>query len=123
MAWAFSRVPPPSIEVGRDPSPEIPRLPELALKPGLSCAAPDHLIGIDAVHRPVRQHPGSASGRTEEGGLVVIAEIGRGEIFIEELLDEIALDIRSLRFSDEGQFRARWAGRPYREDLSTSPLT
>jgi hypothetical protein len=53
----------------------------------------------------------------------VIAEIGRGEIFIEELLDEIALDIRSLRFSDEGQFRARLAGRPYREDLSTSPLT
>jgi hypothetical protein len=45
-------------------------------------APADHLIGIDAVHRPVRQQSGSASGRAEEGGFVVIADTGRGQIFI-----------------------------------------
>jgi hypothetical protein len=50
------------------------------------------------MHRPVRQHPGSAGCRAEEGGLIVIADIRRGEIFIEELL-EIALDIDRYGFA------------------------
>jgi hypothetical protein len=45
------------------------------------------LIGIDAMHRPVRQDPGFADRRTEERGLVVIAYTGRGEIFDEETLE------------------------------------
>jgi hypothetical protein len=43
--------------------------PELPLEAGLGRAPADHLVGIDAMHRPVRQHPGSAGRRAEEGGL------------------------------------------------------
>jgi hypothetical protein len=39
------------------------------------------------MHRPVRQDPGFADRRAEEGGLVVIAYTGRGEIFVEETLE------------------------------------
>src|SRR6266446_1536838 len=42
---------------------------ELHLEAGLGRAPANHLIGIDAMHRPVRQHAGSASRRAEEGGL------------------------------------------------------
>src|SRR5260370_40237028 len=53
--------------------------------PGAGCG--DHLVGIDAMHRPLSQDPGSADCRAEQGGLVVIADAGRGEIFIEEPLE------------------------------------
>src|SRR5262249_28214767 len=60
---------------------------ELALQAGLCRAPANHLIGVHSMHRPVRQHPGPAGRRAEEGGLPVLADPGRGEILVEELLE------------------------------------
>jgi hypothetical protein len=57
------------------------------LEASLGHAAADHLIRVDAMHRPVCQPPGSAGRRAEEGGLAVFADAGRVEIFIDELLE------------------------------------
>src|SRR6516225_1308364 len=59
---------------------------ELALQASLCRAPPDHLIGIHAMHGAVRKHPGSAGRRAEEGSLAVLADPGRSEILVEELL-------------------------------------
>jgi hypothetical protein len=60
---------------------------ELSLKTGFGGATANHLIGVYAMHRSLRQHPGSPNCRAEEGALVPIANAGRGDIFIEELLE------------------------------------
>jgi hypothetical protein len=44
-------------------------------------------VSIDPVHRLVSQHTGFADRRAEEGGLAVLADPGRGEILIDELLE------------------------------------
>jgi hypothetical protein len=44
-------------------------------------------IGIDAVHRLVGEHAGLADRGAEQGGLAVLADSGRGEILIKELLE------------------------------------
>jgi hypothetical protein len=75
-----------TLEVGRDPGRPECVAPELTLKTGLGGAAPDHLIGIDAVHWPVRQHPGSTGCGAEEGGLVAIAYT------LPELAEQISRD-------------------------------
>ena len=60
---------------------------ELALQASFCRASANHLIGIHSMHRPVRQHPGPACRRTEEGGLAFLADPGRSEILVEELLE------------------------------------
>jgi hypothetical protein len=57
------------LEIGGDARRAEHMAPELPLEAGLGRAPADHLVGIDAMHRPVRQHPGSAGRRAEEGGL------------------------------------------------------
>ena len=56
---------------------------EFPLEPRLGGAPADHCVGIDAMHRALRQHPGSAGRRAEEGGLLLIADAGGGKILIE----------------------------------------
>jgi hypothetical protein len=72
------------LEIGGDAGRPEDVAPELAR---LGRAPSDHLVGIDAMHRPVGQDSCSARCRAEEGGLVVIADTGHGEIFIEEVLE------------------------------------
>jgi len=54
------------------------------LQAGLGCAAADHLIGVDTMHRLGGQYPGSAKSRAEEGSLPRISDSRRIEIFIKE---------------------------------------
>ena len=75
------------IEIGGDASCPEHMTAELDLETRFGRAPPDHLIGVDAVHRVLRQPAGLAGGRAEEGGLAGIADAGRVEIFVDELFE------------------------------------
>jgi hypothetical protein len=76
-----------SLEVGSDAGCAEHVAAELDLEAGLGRAPADHAIGVDTVHRLVRQHAGLADRRAEEGGLAVLADAGCGEILISELFE------------------------------------
>jgi len=75
------------LEVGSNPGRAKYVAPDLSVEASFGRAPADHLIGIDTVHRPIRQHSGSAGRRAEEGGLTAVPDAGGVEIFIEELLE------------------------------------
>ena len=58
------------LEIGGDARRAEHMAPELPLEAGLGRAPANHLIRIDAMHRPVRQCPGFPSRRAEEGGVL-----------------------------------------------------
>src|SRR5580693_4042465 len=61
--------------------------PSLILNPASAVRRRTMPIGIDAVHRLVGEHAGLADRGAEQGGLAVLADSGRGEILIKELLE------------------------------------
>jgi hypothetical protein len=61
--------------------------PEPALETCFSRTAPYHLTGIGPMHREIRQLVGPAGRRAEEGSLLLIVDAGRGEVFVEVLLE------------------------------------
>jgi hypothetical protein len=53
----------------------------------VSAAPSDHLVGIGAMQRSLRQRPGSAGSRAEDGGLVAIANANCIQILVKELFE------------------------------------
>jgi hypothetical protein len=54
------------------------------LQAGVGRAPSDHLVGVGAMQRPLRQRPGSAGSRAEDGGLVAIANANCIQILVKE---------------------------------------
>jgi hypothetical protein len=75
------------LEISGDPGRAEHVAAKLAFQSGFGRAAADHLVCVDAVHRPVGKDPGSAGRRAEEGGLAAVPDARRIEIFIKELLE------------------------------------
>jgi hypothetical protein len=57
------------LEIGGDAGRAEDVAAKLAFQAGFGRAAADHLVGVDAVHRPVGQDTGFPRGRAEEGAL------------------------------------------------------
>ncbi len=59
---------------------------ELTLETSLGCTAPDHAVGVYAVHRFASEFAGFAARRSEKGSSAIISDAGRGDIVVDEAL-------------------------------------
>ena len=57
--------------------------PDLASGAEIGGSPLNYPVGIDTVHRLVRQHAGAAGGRTEEGDFPAVTDAGRLYISVE----------------------------------------
>jgi hypothetical protein len=108
---------------------------ELDLEAGLGGAPTDHAIGVDPVHRLFGQHAGPADRRAE-GGLAVIADTSRVEVFVDKGLQlvvrrhlpsdrdlerDVPLDWPVLSVLDLDQLSAVWSLRLLENKNLNSP--